>query len=51
MEIVSISQEDLLAGRWADPIEALVAQPAPPERPAVNGADVAAREIIGMTGP
>ena len=39
-----ISQEDLLAGRWADAIDALIAQPAPPERPAVNGADVAARE-------
>ena len=43
MEIVFISQEDLLAGRWADAIEALAAQPAPPERPAVNGAEVAAR--------
>jgi hypothetical protein len=40
-----ISQEDLLAGRWADSVEALLAQPAPPETPRVDGADVAA-EII-----
>jgi L-arabinokinase len=45
-----ISQEDLLAGRWADAIDALIAQPAPPERPAVNGAEVAAREILAMAG-
>lgn len=44
-----ISQEDLLAGRWADAIDALIAQPAPPERPAVNGADVAANDIVRMT--
>ena len=44
-----ISQEDLLAGRWADAIDALLAQPAPPERPAVDGADVAADEILRMT--
>ena len=41
-----ISQEDLVAGRWADAIDALLAQPAPPERPAVNGAEVAATEIM-----
>ena len=29
-----ISQEDLLAGRWADGVEALLAQAAPPETPA-----------------
>ena len=44
-----ISQEDLFAGRWADAIDALIAQPAPPERPAVNGADVAANDILRMT--
>jgi len=43
-----ISQEDLLAGRWADAIDALMAQPAPPERPAVNGANVAADEIMNL---
>ena len=41
-----LSQEDLLAGRWADAIDALLAQPEAPERPAVNGADIAANEIL-----
>jgi L-arabinokinase len=43
-----LSQEDLLAGHWEDAVDALVAQPAPPERPAINGARVAAREILRM---
>jgi hypothetical protein len=43
-----ISQEDLLAGRWADAVEALLAQPPPPERPRVDGADVAADTIINL---
>ena len=41
-----ISQQDLFAGRWADAIDALVAQAPPPERPAVNGAEIAADEIM-----
>ena len=43
-----LSQEDLLAGRWADAIDALLAQPAAPERPAVNGADIAAEQIMNL---
>jgi len=43
-----ISQQDLLAGRWADAVEALLAQPAPAERPRVDGADVAADAIISL---
>ena len=43
-----LSQEDLLAGRWADAIDALVTQPAPPERPAVNGAETAAEQIMNL---
>jgi L-arabinokinase len=43
-----MSQDDLFAGRWADAIEALMAQPAPPERPAVNGADIAVKEIMNL---
>jgi L-arabinokinase len=43
-----ISQDDLLAGRWAEAIDALLEQPAPPERPAVNGADIAADEIMNL---
>ena len=41
-----ISQEDLLAGVWADAIAALLAQPAPPELGRVDGAQVAAGEIL-----
>lgn len=43
-----VSQEDLLAGGWADAIDALLAQPAPPERPAVNGAEAAAEQILNL---
>jgi len=43
-----IPQEDLLAGRWADAVEALLAQPPPPERPRVDGADVAADTIMNL---
>jgi hypothetical protein len=44
----SISQEDLLAGRWDDAIEALIGQPAPPEQPGIDGAAVAADAIIDL---
>ena len=43
-----ISQDDLLAGRWADAIDALLAQPAPPHRPALDGAAVAARAVLAL---
>jgi len=43
-----ISQEDLLAGRWADAVGALLAQPAPPERARIDGAGIAAGEILRM---
>jgi L-arabinokinase len=42
-----ISQDDLLAGRWADAVEALIGQPPPPERPRTDGAEVAAARILG----
>jgi hypothetical protein len=41
-----ISRKDLLGGRWADAVDALVAQPPPPERPRTDGADVAASRIL-----
>lgn len=44
-----ISQEDLLAGRWADAIDALLTQPGPPERPRVDGAEIAADEIMRLS--
>jgi L-arabinokinase len=43
-----ISQEDLLAGRWAEAIDALLAQPALVERPRVDGAEVAADAIMNL---
>ncbi len=44
-----IAQDDLLAGRWADDIDALLGQPAPPTTPMVNGADVAAQFLLKLT--
>ena len=41
-----ISQEDLMAGRWAGAISALLAQPAPPDRARVDGAEIAAAIIL-----
>ena len=38
-------QDDLFAGRWRDALEALLAQPAPPETMATDGAAHAAAEI------
>jgi L-arabinokinase len=37
-----IDHDDLFAGRWGPHLDALLAQSAPPARPATNGADVAA---------
>jgi len=41
-----IEQMELLAGNWRDEIEALLTQPEPPERPRVDGAEVAAARIL-----
>jgi L-arabinokinase len=41
-----ISNADLLAGRWKDALETLVAQPAPSERLPANGAEVIAQAIV-----
>jgi hypothetical protein len=41
-----IDHDDLFAGRWTDHLDALLAQPEPPERPAVDGAEVAADAVI-----
>jgi hypothetical protein len=43
-----IEREDLLKGNWAPALEKLLRQPPPPEKPALNGADVAAEEILKL---
>jgi L-arabinokinase len=43
-----IDHDALFAGRWAPHLEALLAQPAPPERPRVDGAEVAAALLLDM---
>jgi L-arabinokinase len=43
-----IGHDDLFAGRWQTHLDALLAQPAPPETPATNGADVAAAQLLDL---
>ena len=45
-----IEQEDLLSGNWNASLEKLLQQPAPPEKPALNGADIAAEAILKLAG-
>jgi hypothetical protein len=41
-----VAPEDLFNGRWEHEVDALLAQPEPPERPPVNGAGVAAGIVL-----
>jgi hypothetical protein len=43
-----IGHDDLFAGRWRPHLDALVAQPTPPDRPPVDGASVAAGLLLDM---
>jgi hypothetical protein len=43
-----IDHDNLFAGRWTTHLDALLERPAPPEHPAVDGADVAARFLLDM---
>ena len=43
-----IDHDALFAGRWLPYLDSLLAQPAPPERPRVDGADVAAALLLDM---
>jgi len=43
-----LEQSDLLGGRWAGAVRALLAQAAPPETPRIDGTQVAAEEIFGL---
>jgi len=41
-----INHPDLFAGRWQSHLDRLLAQPDPPERPATNGAEIAADHLL-----
>jgi hypothetical protein len=43
-----IEQKDLLSGNWSTALHKLLNQPAAPERPPLNGAEVAAEEILKL---
>jgi L-arabinokinase len=43
-----ISQGELLRGEWSDAIRALLDQPAPPDTPRVDGAEISADIILGL---
>jgi hypothetical protein len=43
-----IDQENLLSGNWKAALEHLLSQPPTPEKPALNGAEVAAKEILKL---
>jgi L-arabinokinase len=43
-----IPQDDLMAGRWRSHVDRLLAQPPPPEQPRIDGAHVAAAEILNL---
>jgi L-arabinokinase len=44
-----INHADLFAGRWKPHLDALLAQPAPLERPATNGAEVVADVLLTLS--
>lgn len=48
LRCVFIDHADLFAGRWQPHLDALLARPEPPTRPATNGADVAADILLGI---
>ena len=43
-----LEQPELVAGRWREAIDALLAQPRPVEPPRVDGAEVGAAMILEM---
>ena len=43
-----IDHAELFAGRWREPLSALMSQPGPSERLATDGAEVAARELSAL---
>lgn len=45
-----LDQPDLLEGRWDTAVEAVLAQPPAPERPPVDGAELAADRLLALLG-
>jgi UDP:flavonoid glycosyltransferase YjiC (YdhE family) len=45
LRVQFIEQTELLAGRWGPPLDRLLSSPMPPEKPALNGAEIAADGI------
>jgi L-arabinokinase len=43
-----IGHDELFAARWTPRLDALLAQAAPPEQPATNGAEVAAEHLLAL---
>jgi hypothetical protein len=43
-----LDRADFLAGRWRDGVRALLAQPSPPDAPRVDGARIAAGEMMDL---
>jgi hypothetical protein len=48
LRVQFINQEDLLSGNWGAALQQLLSQPAAPEKPPLNGAEIAAEEILGL---
>jgi len=46
LRVEFLEQRDLLRGNWEGSLKKLLNQPDPPEKPAINGAEVAAAEIL-----
>ena len=48
LRVQFLDQERLLKGDWRTALDQLLSQPAPPEQPALNGAEIAAEEILAL---
>ncbi len=46
LRVQFIEQDDFLKGNWKEGLDHVLAQREPPEKPALNGADIAAAEIL-----
>lgn len=46
LRVQFIEQDDLLSGNWSTALQKLMNQAAAPEKPPLNGAEIAAEEIL-----